>query len=43
MLLYDNGAAVVQTNDTTWQAYNTYGGVCLYGGFGSDWFVFRFK
>jgi hypothetical protein len=30
-------AVVVQTSDTTWAAYNTYGGVCLYGGFGSRW------
>eukprot|EP01043_Picozoa_sp_COSAG02_P062348 COSAG02_NODE_8579_length_2516_cov_1.680596_2_plen_671_part_01 len=30
-------AIVVQTADTTWQAYNTYGGACLYGTFGSQW------
>jgi hypothetical protein len=32
------GADVVfQTCDTTWHAYNTYGGACMYGGFGSRW------
>jgi hypothetical protein len=30
-------AVLMQTNDTTWQAYNTYGGQCLYGTFGSKW------
>lgn len=32
-----DAGVIMQTNDTTWQAYNTYGGVCLYGGFGSKW------
>ena len=31
-----DGIAVC-AQDTTWQAYNTWGGVCLYGGFGSRW------
>ena len=31
-----DGCAVC-AQDTTWQAYNTWGGVCLYGGFGSRW------
>jgi hypothetical protein len=30
-------AMLFQTSDTTWQAYNTYGGVCTYGSFGSRW------
>ena len=28
---------VVHTADTTWQAYNSYGGTCMYGSFGSRW------
>ena len=32
-----DGCAVCAEQDTTWQAYNTWGGVCLYGGFGSRW------
>ena len=28
---------VFQTSDTTWQAYNSYGGTSLYGSFGTRW------
>jgi hypothetical protein len=33
----NRAAMLIQTSDTTWAAYNTYGGTCMYGGFGSRW------
>ena len=33
----DGADLLFQTSDTTWNAYNTYGGTSMYGGLGSAW------